>query len=659
MKKLFSFILCVTCALALSAQTPDGLTCENAIPVNNTYTGSISAPGTYYFTAWTYDLPLACYFYPDGEVEELYMDVDFSCTNGVYDDPNIRELLDVSTGWGIKIPIRFNDFIKNVDEFGRTYYYRAFDQSYRELMANFGISYDVQAFVKVVTSSAGRITMKPDDTFRNCVENSKWLTLPTTVHVDMLSSSDSYVLPLADWQNDSIRFVWNGKTAPVQVWIGAECDFNLSLSGEKAAIESYTIQPDAGNGENVYVMSKKAIIDFINYYEKGGVYYVRFASIEDAELVVEKQPITGPMADAIRLEINESVKVGSNDNEQVHYFPIDWKNRNIQFVSTVNTPVKAYFATDVVFEANNTESKLIAIKNFVDQDGEMQLSLSEKELSVLANSVVGEFVFVKLVADKSTTITPLYWDACYCAKNSSEIYTEDDVAIPRRNTTGVWRVYYDDWKKHDTKFCWNGTSSMKMYIMDTCVVSNVSEKDPCNILYHQFTVKSGKSDTLIITSDQWKSWADRVSEDGYLYFRFNANSVGNLSVTSTLVDVPVIPTPSSPCVINSIELKANDQITLNLDSAFTVYRINYNEWVTTGATLTWNGTEPLHTFVAETCEFAIAPYNKYVHAYVSVPAEGSAVLDAAKLAEMAAYVDDAGYLYIRFLTEKEGVLEVK
>jgi hypothetical protein len=441
------------------------------------------------------------------------------------------------------------------------------------------------------------------------------------------------------------------------VWIGAECDFNLSLSGDNAAINKFELQPDAGNGENIYVMSKKAIIDFINYYEKGGIYYVRFASIEDAELVLEKQPISGPMADAIRLEVNESVKVAANDAEQVYYFPIEWNKRNIQFVSSVNTPVKAYFASDVVFEANDSESKLIATKDFVNQDGEMQLSLSEKELSTLCEAVSGDFVFVKFVANKSTTITPLYWDACYCAKNSSEIYTEDYVAIPRRNTTGVWRIYYDDWKKHDVKFCWNATSSMKMYIMDTCVVDAVSDKDPSNLFYKQFTVRSGKSDTLTITSEQWKSWADRVSEDGYLYFRFNANSVGNLSVTSTLVDIPVI--PSSPCVANSIELKANDQLTLNLDSAFTVYRINYNEWVATGATLTWTGVEPLHTFVAETCEFAVAPYNKYVHAYVSVPAEGVAVLDAAKLAEMAAYVDEDGYLYVRFLTEKEGVLIVK
>ena len=126
-----------------------------------------------------------------------------------------------------------------------------------------------------------------------------------------------------------------------------------------------------------------------------------------------------------------------------------------------------------------------------------------------------------------------------------------------------------------------------------------------------------------------------------------------------ILKLTVLDKPASPCVLNSIELKVKDQLTLNLDSAFTVYRINYSEWAATGATLTWSGTEPLHTFVAETCEFYVAPYNKYVHAYVEVPAEGVLVLDKAMLTDLAAYVDEDGYLYIRFLTEKEGVLEVK
>ena len=657
MKKLFSVFVCVICALTLSAQTPDGLTCETAIPVDSAFTGSIPVPGTYYFTAWTYDLPLTCYFYPESEnINELYLDVDFTCTPGVYDDPNIRELLDATLGWGIEMPIRFDNFISDVDTEGRKYYSLSIGEFYREMMANFGVSYDVQAFVKVVTSSAGNITMNPDVAFRNCVESSKWLTLPSTVQVDISGAEDTYVLPLADWANDSVRFVWNGVQSPLQIWIGAECDFNLVLNEENGAEEVLELLPNMGTGENVYVLTKDMIINYIDRLENGGIYYVRFVSVESAELVVEKQPITGPMADAIRLEVNESVKVAAKDAEQVYYFPISWSKRNIQFVSSIDTPVKAYFANDVVFEANASEPKLIAIKDFVSQDGEMQLSLSEKELTTLCSAVSGEFVFVKFVSQNATTIAPLYWDACGCAKTSTEIYTEDYVAIPRRNTTPVWRVYYDDFKKYDTKLCWEGTSSMKMYLLDTCS-GTLATSGGSTILYHQYTVKNGVSDTLTITSDQWKSWADRVSEDGYLYFRFNANSVGNLSVTSTLVDIPAAPT--SPCVLNSIELKVNEQITLNLDSAFTVYRINYSEWTATGATLNWSGTESLHTFVAETCEFAVAPYNRFVHAYVSVPAEGVAVLDAAKLAEMAAYVDADGYLYIRFLTEKEGVLQVK
>jgi hypothetical protein len=110
-------------------------------------------------------------------------------------------------------------------------------------------------------------------------------------------------------------------------------------------------------------------------------------------------------------------------------------------------------------------------------------------------------------------------------------------------------------------------------------------------------------------------------------------------------------------VLGSIELKAGDQLTLNLDSAFTIYRIKYAEFAAQDRTLTWTGAEPLHTFVAETCTFAVAPYNKYVHVYVPVREEE--VLTAAKLAELAEFVDEDGYLYIRFLTEKEGVLTVK
>ena len=106
-------------------------------------------------------------------------------------------------------------------------------------------------------------------------------------------------------------------------------------------------------------------------------------------------------------------------------------------------------------------------------------------------------------------------------------------------------------------------------------------------------------------------------------------------------------------------MNAGDEFVVNLDSAFTVYCINYAEWVNKNITFRWSGEESLHTFVAETCQFAVAPYNKYVVNYITIPANGELMLDANKLSEFADKVDDAGYLYIRFLTEKEGKLTVE
>ena len=121
----------------------------------------------------------------------------------------------------------------------------------------------------------------------------------------------------------------------------------------------------------------------------------------------------------------------------------------------------------------------------------------------------------------------------------------------------------------------------------------------------------------------------------------------------------VNPKSEVPCELSTIELKVGDQLVLNLDSAFTIYTIDYDAWMSSGATLVWTGEEPLHTFAAEQCEFAVAPYNKYVIEYFAIPAKGMVVIDSSILSSMAGRVDAGGYLYIRFLTEKEGVLEVK
>lgn len=652
MKKFFSVILCATCALTLSAQTPDGLTCETAIPVNKSYQGSIDAPGVYYYTAWTYDLPLTCYFYPTSEVDSLYLDIDFTCTPGVYDDLNIKELLDETMGWGVTVPIRFDDFKEGVDEYSRKYYSLSINRLYRDMMSNFGITYDVQAIVKLVTSSAGSVALTPDTTFRSCIESAQKVQLQDRLRITKLSGNDIYALPLTEWANDSVRLVWEG-TNPVQLWIGNDCDFELKLSGENKALRNYDIYSNSGLNENILVLTRQDINDLINLLDNGGIAYMRAITAEDADLIIEKQPIQGPMADAIRLEFNKPAAVQANDVQQVYYFPATWKQRDLLLSSEKNTAITAYFYGDV-----NLTQPLCAY-DFSTIDDETYLGISVKELGDPLKNYKEEYVFVVFNAQQNTSITPAKWEVCPCVQTTSRVDLGDTIALKAR-TTVSYRVDYNIWSKNNVTIKWSAKNKMKLAVADTCAGFTLADTDPHVLQYKLYENTSSKQlDSIVIAGETIRTWANRVDENGFLYLRCNANIAGSL-IISYEPDPTVQPEePSSPCVANSIELKANDQLVLNLDSAFTVYRINYNEWVATGATLTWTGVEPLHTFVAETCEFAVAPYNKYVHAYVSAPAEGVAVLDVAKLAEMAAYVDEDGYLYVRFLTEKEGVLTVK
>ena len=59
-KKYFLALCALVFATSLVAQS--GKTCSDPIPVDSNYEGVITEPGEYWFTAWTYDLPLNVHF---------------------------------------------------------------------------------------------------------------------------------------------------------------------------------------------------------------------------------------------------------------------------------------------------------------------------------------------------------------------------------------------------------------------------------------------------------------------------------------------------------------------------------------------------------------------------------------------------------------------
>ena len=539
--KNVTFLLVAMLVLASNmvlAQEPDGLTCENAIPVDTSYVGSVPAAGTYYYSASTYDLPMTCYFYPETAIDQapkIY--VDFTCTHGVYDDPNLQNMIMSASGWGVETPIAFY-FNRSLDEYNREVYTLTINESYREMMTMFDITYNIDAIIQLVAPSAGEITMRPDTTFKACVENSEWLNMPDTVVTGIQHESDSYVLPFVEWRNDSIRFRWTGTESPATVWIGEDCNFEMKLTGENCALDMFVLHPDKGNGENIRNFSKQEISDYISLFGEGGVYYMRTVSSEDGELVVEKKPMSEAMAKAIPMALDQASEVAANATEQVYYFPTTWKSNNMYWISSSSQSVTAYFSNNVEFAADKNDANIIGTYTFTSE-----LALSMQQMKTICNEVKGEYVFVKFVSKAPTTITPVLWGAGPCASNTTELYVTDSVRLQRNASTIAWRININQWAKQEVKLYWKGTSSMELFLCDTCQGMVLNQSNEHVKLYKEIVVNSdGSRDTLTLTLNELSEMTKFADSDGCLYFFFDNSRAGSMIVI-TDVEEPVTPDP--------------------------------------------------------------------------------------------------------------------
>ena len=748
-KKLFCAFLLMLFATSVVAQL--GTSCDNPIPVDSNYVGSISKAGIYWFTAGTYDLPLNVHFKPVDPSTSRAPEVmiDLTCEEGVYEDRLVDSLIHMVEDFDITFPAEMR-LETDGDE-----YDMFVDAMYREQMAKFGVTYNVPAYVRVQFFGPGEISFRPDTVFTSCLDNDK-VVLGDTLAISANDSENVLLMPYTDWQNDSIQFVWLGSSSATVYMAAGNCDFAPSIS-DGYVWTAYKVQPN-----EPYKVSNKEIRDAVAQNEGGGIFYAKIISSIAGKMVVETIPMSETQGGAKLLEYGKSVSLKANDNS-LYCFPKSWTST--QFIGTSEFITKAYFSNTSEFTAKDDDAAILSARTFSKVNGARELSLSTTEMSAITKNATDDYIYVRFQCGQPTTITPLDWDASFCADKSTIIVSGNEVSIASRSGNTVYRLLYDDWKGADLTVEWRANSTLPLYIADTCAHTLSSSAGAVIYYSNMKRPTNNKPTTVTIPASTIDSWVSRVDADGFLYVRMNPSATGRVTfissrpaeedpalpapmdttitdticygvtyewngqkyttsgeyeqsftatngadstVTLNLVVLPevkpvltdvtveygktyewndkvyaetttdtitlqdehgcdylailkltVLDKPASPCVLNSIELKVKDQLTLNLDSAFTVYRINYSEWAATGATLTWSGTEPLHTFVAETCEFYVAPYNKYVHAYVNVPAEGEVVLNKTKLADLAAYVDEDGYLYIRFLTEKEGVLEVK
>lgn len=635
MKKLFLALTVVLFAVTAVAQT--GLTCNDPIPVDKNYQGKVNGPCELWYTANTYDLPLHVYFSPDSAGSKISPEVyvDFTCEPGVYDDSKLDSLLTKVSIFGIELPMEF--MCDGVFRNGKQEWDLSVSKTYREQLAESGITYNVKALIRVVYFESGSISLTPDTSFTSCMNN-EYVQLGDTIDILPNDSDRVFVMPFADWQNDSIQFVWEGEQE-VNVWLAVQyCEFTPSNTSS-FVWDTYNLTSEVS-----HKLQSQQIVDIIKEHKEGGVYYGKVIAPVAGKLVVEKIPMAPIKGGATLLEYGKAVEV--TDANQLFCFPRTWTST--EFISTSRRSIVMYMSATPDFTPSIDDANLIANHSFSQIEGQYCNYISNTEMSDILESVDEDYVYVRFQCEAQTTIAVAPWDASSCANKSLMIRPNQTFTVAANSKNTNYRILYNDWKNCNVTIEWSGTSTIKTYIADTCSF-NLSKTNKRVLQYAE--IKKGK--TFEIDTATIASWVSRVDDDGYLYVRFDSSKKGNVKFAAEKLEEP-----TNECVENSIKLNAGDEFVLDLDSAFTVYCINYAEWVNKNITFRWSGEESLHTFVAETCQFAVAPYSKYVVNYITIPANGELVLDANRLSEFADKVDDAGYLYIRFLTEKEGILSV-
>ena len=527
----FSLLVVALCgSVVLKATEPAGSSCDNPIQLTAEYDATITEPGTYWFSSWTYDLPVKVYYIPtDAAVNQpLKAYVDFTCTPGVYDDPNLVELTNLADGWGYAMPL---EFVANATEIdGKPAYELTVEDTYRELMRQFDITYNVEAKVQVEIPAAGKIQLAPDSAFRQCIESSHWLQLPDTIHLTPAMSDSVFVMPVTDWKNDSVRMTWTGSEQPLSIWLGSTCDFELSTSDPNVL---YYFVVSFSKDKNYIDFSSKELKNIISMLGEGGLYYVKLVSAEKADFIIDYKQMSEDMARAIPMELDKPVSVAAEDTAQYYYFRKKWSDFSIQWTANAQDSIAAYFGTTPTFRISSADAHYLGKHYLYPQGGNSRLSLSSWELSNMVSNAEMDFLFVRFDAPQETEITPSVWNVGDCVINSVEILPNDSLTLLANRPADVYRIDYAKWSKGDIIISWDGFSYVRTYLGDTCSFNLASTN--AHVLNYQVLQKI---DTMQITKDWLLSMSDRVDADGFLYFRFNTSGVGDLRTAQTIVPGP-------------------------------------------------------------------------------------------------------------------------
>lgn len=588
MKKIILLFACVCATLSMVAQS--GKSCGDPIPVDSNYVGSVASAGTVWYTAWTYDLPLHVVFTPNSNNSSVspIVEVDFTCTPGVYDDPKLDSLINLVEDFGVDIPARLT--CDEVNRDGKVVWDLSINKSYREQMAAFGIVYNVQAFIKVTFAEGGTISMTPDTAFQACMDNAEYLHLDDTVLVLANDPDRSFVMPYTDWQNDSVRFVWIGD-GEAKIYIAdEECNF------EPDATNPYVWDVYPVNANQPYKLYSHQMKDAIDQCTGGGLLYGKIIATKPGKLVVEKIPMGQIEGGATLLEYGKSIQLPANNTDALYCFPKNWGAT--QWQTLTSDSVTMYLSATPDFQASREDANVYRVVNFNLVDGKSALFYSSKEMKTLTTKATTDYVYVRFLSKKKTTLNIDKWNVSECVDNSTILNPNVSKSVNAKANTTIYRLRYNDFSNYPITIQWSGNDAVKCYIADDCSFA-LNSNDPHVLYAPEVKRKSSKE----IPTDIVNSWAPSVDSDGFLYVIAYSNRVGNLTFST---EKPVqIPEPEpEPEPETLFPLVFDQSINLEADNTTNTYYIT-REWKDLNIELETNTADSVYAYFGTTADFEL------------------------------------------------------
>ncbi len=541
----------------------DGSTCYKAIPIGKDYTVNISSAQTVWYSARTFDLPLAVYFIPQNETDPApEVEMDFSCTSGIYSDPIICMLF--CKGGTVTMPMPHRPPLDTTRVEGQLAYYISMGKSYRDLLLKMGVDYNVDVVIKVTYHSAGSMSIAPDGMFSSCVEVDKIVHLGDSIPVEANDKESYVIVPYVQWQYDSIQYEWTG-TTPCILSVGNNCSFDPTSATDDAIMDggpnspSNPMQPGA-KWKVTSGLLMDYVSDTVNYPNEAGMFFAKFYSSAPGGMKITKIPTLPPRADAIIMRYDHTYALNAHDTV-VYAMPKTWV-QDLQFTTPTTHLFRMYIASDPDFSQSHViDSLLFSPSN----DGHI-LGLLGTQLKEYWKKAIDQYLYVRFDCSEATTVTPALWKMSECVKKWSVLPIGRDVQLQKGDYESgqvYYRIYYASWRGGDVTFQWKSTQNgCTVYIGDNCSFAPSSTDE------HVVIWKSlSKNSRWTIPASTIEEWGERVDEEGYLYVRFNAKAAAKMLITST---APAETDPEYPTATVIVGCDNSNQLYVEVKKAQTV-----------------------------------------------------------------------------------------